>query len=755
MADGYIASTLFKPVAMLSWNIVRSACCCLALAPTIASAQVFTLLTDWPEANGEVLAIEVDEAAGVLYFAGSFTQVNGLPRGRLAAVDLATGALLPWAPMADNSVQDIVVAGDSIIVTGGFTEIDGQLRSHLASIDASTGILRPWSPELNNAGFAVHVHQGLVYVGGLFSTVDALPRSRLATFDPATGGLTAFDPFPSASGIVRSIVSSGANLMIGGNFTAVGGASRNNVAELDVSTGLATSWIANTNNVHGALYASPSAVLLGGQFTLVNGTSRIGVGEVSAADGTLTSWDAQLTAPGGGVRSIARVAGIDFIGGFFSHVGGVAHANAAALDPNTGALLTTSFNANSFVHAVAVHADRVFLGGAFTSVSPGGSRSRFAAFSYCVPSPWYADSDDDGFGDASSMVMDCAAPSGYVANDGDCDDNEPLITGPTTWYLDADGDGFGSLSGTVSACIAPSGFAALPNDCDDTDFLIFPGAACDDGDPLTGNDLIQPFPACNCAGESISLSVRLFLQGPFSEFSGMMDDDLRIQGLIPLTEPYTALGYDAVGTPSPAGSNVDPSLLLPAPSVLDDVVDWVILELRDGNDGSIRIATRYVLVKRFGHVIDLDGSSTVRFPVPPGNYRLAVLHRNHRGVVMAAGAPLNGAFVDFTDPNLDVNGGAAARVNVGFGHGLFNGDVTFNDQISYVGPDNDRDPILFAIGGSTPTNVVAGIYSSADVNMDGTIKYTGSDNDRDRILSAIGGLVPTNVLPNAYLHTTP
>jgi hypothetical protein len=69
--------------------------------------------------------------------------------------------------------------------------------------------------------------------------------------------------------------------------------------------------------------------------------------------------------------------------------------------------------------------------------------------------------------------------------------------------------------------------------------------------------------------------------------------------------------------------------------------------------------------------------------------------------------------------------------------------VNFDDEIKYVGQDNDRDPILQAIGGVVPTNTTTG-YLPADVNMDGTVKYSGENNDRDPILQTIGGVVPTN-----------
>ena len=40
---------------------------------------------------------------------------------------------------------------------------------------------------------------------------------------------------------------------------------------------------------------------------------------------------------------------------------------------------------------------------------------------------WYGDADNDGYGWASDMQEACDAPSGYVANSQDCDDDDPNI----------------------------------------------------------------------------------------------------------------------------------------------------------------------------------------------------------------------------------------------------------------------------------------------------------------------------------------
>jgi len=77
------------------------------------------------------------------------------------------------------------------------------------------------------------------------------------------------------------------------------------------------------------------------------------------------------------------------------------------------------------------------------------------------------------------------------------------------------------------------------------------------------------------------------------------------------------------------------------------------------------------------------------------------------------------------------------------GFGLWEGDVSGDGLIKYVGINNDRDIVLTDIGGSVPTSVVQG-YLSSDVNLDGVVKYVGVSNDRDLILVNIGGSVPTN-----------
>ncbi len=121
-----------------------------------------------------------------------------------------------------------------------------------------------------------------------------------------------------------------------------------------------------------------------------------------------------------------------------------------------------------------------------------------------LASTWFADADGDGFGDADSSVFECEPGTGWVADDGDCDDanssinpdateicdtldndcdgliddDDDGLVGALTWYLDADGDGYGDDGAAVaSSCELPSGYAEYGGDCDDSDAAINPGAA--------------------------------------------------------------------------------------------------------------------------------------------------------------------------------------------------------------------------------------------------------------------------------------
>ncbi|MFM9056211.1 MAG: MopE-related protein, partial [Bacteroidota bacterium] len=115
---------------------------------------------------------------------------------------------------------------------------------------------------------------------------------------------------------------------------------------------------------------------------------------------------------------------------------------------------------------------------------------------------WYADSDGDTFGTSGTSVSACVQPSGYVLDDGDCDDSnaavnpdaqetcntidddcdgdvdddDASVVGQSTWYADVDADTYGDAGTSQVSCFQPSGYVSDNTDCDDGDASINPGA---------------------------------------------------------------------------------------------------------------------------------------------------------------------------------------------------------------------------------------------------------------------------------------
>ena len=119
---------------------------------------------------------------------------------------------------------------------------------------------------------------------------------------------------------------------------------------------------------------------------------------------------------------------------------------------------------------------------------------------------YYADRDNDGFGDAFNLVFSCSQPIGFVTDNTDCNDNNVSVNSGTTeicdgidnncdgnidegftlieQYPDTDGDGYGDFNSPPSYfCNLEPGFATNNSDCDVIDPSINPGATeiCGDG----------------------------------------------------------------------------------------------------------------------------------------------------------------------------------------------------------------------------------------------------------------------------------
>lgn len=321
---------------------------CLAaiglLSPAGAAAVSEVPVSTGATTNAAVRAIVHDEASGYTYIGGLFTQVcdrdgaNCVKRLSIARLE-PDGSLDPsWA-----------------------TEYNDQVN--LGPVNALA---------LSDGG-------GVLYAGGLFGGAGP-NRTNLAAFDSATGAATDFDPDPNGDVFSLAVLNGGASTVVyaGGNFTSIGGQSRQNLAKLDID-GAANPTFAEADDWVRSVAATGTHLLAGGAFENIG--PEIGVDDEAipflAAVGTGSEEVDTAFNPAANDQVWSLATGDAwFAGGDFTEVDSATRGKVAALLTD-GSALQWAPNANATVGALATAPDAVYAGGTFSSIG-GESRSRLA-----------------------------------------------------------------------------------------------------------------------------------------------------------------------------------------------------------------------------------------------------------------------------------------------------------------------------------------------------------------------------------------
>ncbi len=284
---------------------------------------------------------------------------------------------------------------------------------------------------------------------------------------------------------------------------------------------------------------------------------------------------------------------------------------------------------------------------------------------------------------------------------------------------------------------------------------------------------------------TVTLSLKVLLQGGVigngAGFESTMRDNLRSSPFpdvigtryIPNSDPYsTDVEYSDLYTKVGDGTNPTLQTVVNPGSMFNSrgtssAVDWIFIELRDKNNPVTVLATRSAIVQRDGTVVDIDGSSCIRFPsLPIDNYYVAVRHRNHLGAMTATAIPaatLNCSspvdFTTMTDAQLWNNAGYDGLEQAILDDGkraLWAGNANGDNKVKYQGGTNDRTLIQSEVV-NFPANTTLNInydqaygYFKGDINMDSKAKYQGSGNDRTILQSLVLGYLLNTTLNINY-----
>ncbi len=212
---------------------------------------------------------------------------------------------------------------------------------------------------------------GTVYIGGEFTSVGGQTRNHIAAIS-STGQLLSWNP--DVDGPVYTILVSDGTVVFGGSFETVEGESHPNLAAMDIDGSILDLDIQPNDSVNSLDAASDGTLYVGGEFTQVNGQTRNHVAAV-ANDGTLTSWNPSAN---GSVASVAVSGSNVYVGGEFSTIGGQSRNNLAQVS-SAGTVSSWNPGPNDVVAYISVTASLIFITGDFTQIS-GLARNYVAAF---------------------------------------------------------------------------------------------------------------------------------------------------------------------------------------------------------------------------------------------------------------------------------------------------------------------------------------------------------------------------------------
>ncbi len=165
---------------------------------------------------------------------------------------------------------------------------------------------------------------------------------------------------------------------------------------------------------------------------------------------------------------------------------------------------------------------------------------------------------------------------------------------------------------------------------------------------------------------TVRVELKIFLEGPYDTSTNEMSTDLRDNDYLPNQSPYSE----------------DPRNVS---SIPNNIVDWVLVELRETANGSA-VASKSTFLRKDGKIVTDDGlNSYIKIQTSEGKYFIVIKHRNHLSIMSQDSIQLNSnssSLYDFTigsDKFYGTGGAKELKTNV---WGMWAGDINQNGEIT-------------------------------------------------------------------------
>jgi hypothetical protein len=173
-----------------------------------------------------VLSLALSPDTARIYAGGQFHNAGGAPRAHLAALNPTGGAAFAWRAAVSCPVLGLAATSSAVYLGcgGGFP-----FGNSAMAYSAASGS-QAWAARADGNVAAVARLGDAVYFGGHFANVDGVGRKKAAAVDASSGQLLPWDPRPNSALGVRCLYADLDSLWMGGDFTAVNGASQPHLA---------------------------------------------------------------------------------------------------------------------------------------------------------------------------------------------------------------------------------------------------------------------------------------------------------------------------------------------------------------------------------------------------------------------------------------------------------------------------------------------------------------------------------------------
>ncbi len=307
----------------------------------------------------------------ILYIAGGQFDDNGL--NSLCGYDVINNQFVGWLPVIDGGSKEVVKLfgkNNTLYISGGFTTVGSATRNYVAAIELYSGAVKPWAPVLNGNVGDMLSYKDKIVLGGNFSDGTPFGQHACVMVDTSNGQTMQWEFMASGLfGDTRQYLYWAAGIekmAINGDvlFTKSSGTFDTRITAIDLTNQnietnkLWAKYFTLTDKANGMVFKN-NAVFVVGNFTGTYTTDSVndnkfferklyGSVKLNANTGDLVNWYPDCVGNGNGsyeAKTVSLSGNKVFIGGRFTHVNGKERTGIAMLNTNTNQVLPFSMNA--------------------------------------------------------------------------------------------------------------------------------------------------------------------------------------------------------------------------------------------------------------------------------------------------------------------------------------------------------------------------------------------------------------------------